>query len=195
MPDQVNSASGTSRSVPGQLPRLDSAWYRGSALVLWTHTLRDRTTGWLDTAAHYRFRELLTHTCARYQLMCPAYVLMPDHLHIVWLGIAPDADQLRATKFLREHLASLLAPHRLQPQAHDRVLREEARTRGALESTCHYVFCNPERAQLVQTWTDWPHLGALIAGYPKIDPRDENYWERFWRIQTVLGEKSVGSGT
>jgi hypothetical protein len=101
---------------------------------------------------------------------------------LVWLGLSPEADQKLATKFFREHLASLLRPHRLQPQAHDRVLRDEARTRGALASTCHYVMSNPERAQLVPHWPDWPHLGALIAGYPNLNPRDEDHWALFWRI-------------
>jgi hypothetical protein len=65
-------------------------------------------------------------------------------------------------------------------------MRDEARTRGALASTCHYVFANPERAQLVQNWSAWPHLGALIAGYPNLNPRDEDYWARFWRIHGKL---------
>jgi hypothetical protein len=37
-------------------------------------------------------------------------------------------------KFLREHLGPALCPHRFQHQAHDHVLREEERTRGAFAS-------------------------------------------------------------
>jgi REP element-mobilizing transposase RayT len=186
MPDEDASTPPHVQGHPGRLPRLDPVWYSGTALVIWTHTVRDRTTGWLDANFHSRFRELLTHACARHHLACPAYVLMPDHLHLVWLGISDDANQLRATKFLREHLASRLTPHSLQPQAHDHVLREEARTRGALASTCHYVFANPERAGLVPAWQAWPHPGAMIAGYPNLDPRDQDYWARFWRIHGKL---------
>ncbi|MEY4489428.1 MAG: hypothetical protein RIQ79_1936 [Verrucomicrobiota bacterium] len=116
MCDQAASVPSAARRAPQQLPRLNSAWYQGTALVLWTHPLRDRETGWLDTGFHARFRELLTHTCARHQISCPAYVLMPDHLHLVWLGISPGTNQLLATKFLREHLAPMLSPHRLQPR-------------------------------------------------------------------------------
>ncbi len=174
------------RRIPGQLPRLEAAWYRGPALILWTHTLRDRATGWLDSSFHFRFRELLAHTCARYHLACPAYVLMPDHLHLVWLGLNSTSDQRIATKFFREHQGKLLAPHSLQPQAHDHIMRENERARDAFTATCHYVWANPERAGLVARWQDWPHLGALIAGYPTLDPRDENFHALFWRIHARI---------
>jgi putative transposase len=175
-----------SRRIPGQLPRLEPTRYRGPALVLWTHTLRDRATGWLDSLFHARFRELLTHVCARYQLACPAYVLMPDHMHLTLLGLASDSDQRQATRLFRQHLGGLLAPHTLQPQPHDHVLREEDRARDAFPATCHYVLANPERAHLVARWQDWPHLGALVPGYPRLDPRDEDYHALFWRIHANI---------
>lgn len=180
------------RRVPGQLPRLAPEWYRGPALILWTHTLRDRATGWLDASFHFRFRELLTHTCARHFIACPAYVLMPDHFHLVWLGLATETDQRIATKFFREHLGRLFAPQSLQPQAHDRVMREQERARDAFTGTCHYVWANPERAGLTKRWQDWPHLGALIAGYPTLDPRDEDFHALFWRIHARVTAEPVG---
>ncbi|MFH1498219.1 MAG: hypothetical protein ABII82_10385 [Verrucomicrobiota bacterium] len=91
-----------------KLPRLERQWYRGRAAALWTHTLHNRTTGWLTPDFHHRFREILLHACARHDLACPAYVLMPDHWHLLWLGVAETSDQLQATKFLREHLAPVL---------------------------------------------------------------------------------------
>ena len=83
------------------LPRLPREWYQGRAAVFWTHTIEDRATGWLDERFHRRVREVLLHTCARYGLACPAYVLMPDHWHLVWLGLTETSDQHTATRFLR----------------------------------------------------------------------------------------------
>jgi len=107
---------------------------------------------------------------------------MPDHWHIAWIGLAETSDQLLATKFLREHLALSLTPLHLQSQAHDHVLRDEERKRGAFQSACHYIFDNPLRAGLVTDWKSWPHLGAMMAGYPTLDPRTTGHWERFWKI-------------
>ena len=175
-----------------KLPRLESAWYHSRAAVFWTHTIEHRATGWLSPEFHSRFREILLHTCARHSLACPAYVIMPDHWHLVWLGLCDDSDQLQATKFLREHVSATLQPVRLQPQAHDHVLRDEERKRGAFQSACHYIFENPPRAELSTDWTVWPYTGAMVSGYPQLDPRESDYWERFWRIHTKLTSPARG---
>src|SRR3954468_1501655 len=117
-----------------KLPRLTAEWYVGPAMVFWSHSLEDRATGWLSDGLHARFREILLHASARESLICPTYVLMPDHLHLVWLGLAAASDQSRATKFLRGMLKPLLAPAQFQDRGHDHVLRGEERTRGAFMS-------------------------------------------------------------
>ncbi|MEM1221847.1 MAG: hypothetical protein AAGH40_03730 [Verrucomicrobiota bacterium] len=87
-----------------RLPRLAPGFYRGTAHVLWTYVVQDRKRDWLDTVFHALFREMLLHTCTRYHLGCARYVLMPDHLHLIFVGAHPSSDQLKATKFLRRHL-------------------------------------------------------------------------------------------
>ena len=86
------------------LPRLAPEFYQGFAAVQWTVTLEPRATGWLDTAFHADFRELLLHAAAREGLFCPAYVLMPDHLHLLWLGMRATSNQLQTMRFLRKYL-------------------------------------------------------------------------------------------
>jgi REP element-mobilizing transposase RayT len=156
-----------------RLPRLAPEFYQGTAHVLWTCVVKERRQGWLDMAFHACFREILLHTCARYQLGCARYVLMPDHLHLLWVGAVPSSDQLKAMKFLRRHL-----PLDWQKQAHDHVLREEERERNAFAETCMYLRHNPVRANLVQSPNDWPFAGSLVPGFPDLDP-----WESdaFWR--------------
>jgi REP element-mobilizing transposase RayT len=144
---------------------------------------------------------LLLHACGREQLFCPAYCLMPDHLHLMWLGLAVASDQLNGMKFLRMYLNRLLAGKQienrkpavnsrsqpptkweLQPQAHDHVLREEERKQNAFASVCFYILANPMRAGLVKTEIDWPFSGAVVPGYPDLYPFQEDYWELFWKI-------------
>jgi hypothetical protein len=170
----------------GKLPRLPREFYRGRAMVFWTHTLEDRAEGWLNERFHHVFREVLLHACARHGLVCPCYVLMPDHWHLVWMGLVGESDQLLSTAFLRKHLANQIAPARLQDRAHDHVLREDERERGSFQEACSYVIHNPERAKLVASWRDWPFLGAMAAGYPDLDPRLDGFWPDFWRIYNRL---------
>lgn len=168
------------------LPRLSREFYQGQAFVLWTHTIEGRTTGWLNEEFHQRFREALLHACHRYELATPVYALMPDHFHVIGLGLQNSSDQWLATAFLRKHLTAHLGAHRLQDRAHDHVLRDSERTRGALEDACTYVFRNPERASLVSDWRNWPYVGSVVPGYPRLDVRKDDYWERFWKIYNRL---------
>ncbi len=82
----------------GSLPRLGPEAYRGLACVHWSMTIDDRKTGWLKPIFYDKFRELLTHTCFRYGLACPIFCLMPDHLHLLGLGLVDSADQRLAMK-------------------------------------------------------------------------------------------------
>jgi REP element-mobilizing transposase RayT len=173
----------------GKLPRLDRHKYQGHAVVFWTNTLEERARGWLTPAFHSKFRELMLHAAAREHLFCPAYCLMPDHLHLVWMGIRRESDQLNAMKFLRTRLEPALGAGReWQHQPHDHVLREEERKRNAFAGFCFYTLANPVRGELVQQERDWPFSGAIIPGYPDVHPMDEGYWELFWKLYVAARE-------
>ncbi len=75
-------------------------------------------------------------------------------------------------------------------QAHDHVLRENEREHGAFMTVAYYILANPERARLTDDWRTYPHLGAIVAGYPTLDPREEDYWERFWKIYALVSSSS-----
>jgi REP element-mobilizing transposase RayT len=183
------------------LPRLERRCYQAFAAVHWTMKVEPPVPGWLTEAFHQDFRTLLLHAGARERLFCPAYCLMPDHLHLMWLGLSVESDQLNGMKFLRMYLNRVLAGRlvenrksavdsrpqpqtkwELQPQAHDHVLREEERKQNAFASVCFYILANPVRAGLVKTEIDWPCSEAVVPGYPDLYPFQEDYWELFWKI-------------
>ncbi len=130
---------------------------------------------------------------------------MPDHLHVMFLGLAMASDQLNGVKFLRLQLNRLLAGEplqksaalsraqprdkwQLQPQAHDHVLREEDRKQGAFASVCFYILANPVRAKLVEKEAEWKFCGAVVPGYPDLHPLREDYWELFWKLYYMQRE-------
>jgi putative transposase len=116
------------------LPRLRREFYQGDAVIFWTMPISNRAEGWLGEPFHAAFREIMLHAAAREGLLCPAYCLMPDHLHWVWMGLRPDTDQRNGVKFVRAQLGRHLKPTRFQHQAHDHVLRPEERQRHAFRS-------------------------------------------------------------
>ena len=174
------------------LPRLPREHYQGDAVVHWTMPIADRGTGWLDATFHARFREVMLHAAAREGLLCPTYCLMPDHMHLIWMGLRLDTDQRNGMKFLREHLAPVLRPFRFQHQAHDHVLREHERRRNAFSAVCHYVLANPVRAELISHDESWPFSGAVVPGYPSLHPTQSGFWPKFWKLHAAARAPDAG---
>jgi putative transposase len=175
------------------LSRLPREYYQANAAVFWTLTIFDRAKDWLTPTFHNRFRELMLHTAAREGLVCPIYCLMPDHLHLVWMGSRLDSDQLNGMSFLRTHLGPELSPFKFQSQSQDKVFREEQRKRNALASVCFYIAANPVRGELVGKLEDWPFTGCMVPGFPKLNPFATDYWPKFWRIYGQLIQPDAGS--
>ena len=182
--------SGTNRSF--YLPRLPREHYQSDAVIHWTMPVAQRGTGWLNESFHARFREIMLHAAAREGLFCPTYCLMPDHIHLVWMGLRRDSDQRNGMKFLREHVGTLLRPHRFQHQAHDHILREEQRRRNVFATVCFYILDNPRRAKLVTRPKDWSYAGALVPGFPEMYLLEEDFWPLFWKLYHVARAPDAG---
>jgi REP element-mobilizing transposase RayT len=184
-PDQAEASnhlhgSGTDRSF--YLQRLPREYYQADAVVHWTMPIALRGTGWLNDAFHAHVREVMLHAAAREGLFCPTYCLMPDHIHLVWMGMRRDSDQKNGIKFLREHLGPKLRPHQFQHQAHDQVLREEQRKRHTFAKVCFYILDNARKEGLVEHPKDWTFCGAAVPGYPAMHPLEDDFWPTFWKI-------------
>jgi putative transposase len=177
------------------LRRLPAEFYRGRAAVHWSMTLEDRKTGWLIPIFYYKFRELLTHAAFRYSFYCPIYCLMPDHIHMLWLGLSDHADQLLAARYLRAQLNRVLEKlgAQLQLQGYDHVLREDERQGEAFEAVVEYIARNPERAGLVPVdgFRTYQYTGCLIPGYPDLSPWRPGYWPLFWRLVNQFGKSGL----
>lgn len=175
------------------LPRLPREYYQADAVVHWTLTVFDRKQGWLTPELHHQFRELMFHAAAREGLVCPIYCLMPDHLHLLWMGLRLDTDQINGMAFLRTHLEPALKPAKFQPQAQDNVLREEERKRNAFAKVCFYIAANPVRADLMKETKTWPYTGCIVPGYPKLNAVAEDFWPTFWKIFPKLRQPDAGN--
>ncbi len=180
------------------LTRLDRRYYQDTAFVHWTLNIQDRRTGWLIPIFYYKFRELLTHTAFRYSIACPIYCLMPDHIHMVWLGLGHGSDQLSAMRYFRKQLAEPLRRlgHDLQRQAFDHVLKEEERLETAFGNLVEYIARNPERKHLVPTdgFREYKFTGCLVPGYPELALWSADFWTRFWRTYSYLRKEGLVRG-
>ncbi len=164
------------------LPRLRREFYEGDAVVFWTLPVAHRAQGWLNDSFHGAFREMTLHSAAREGLLCPAYCLMPDHLHLVWMGLRRETNQRNGMKFFRAQLGAFLKSATFQHQAHDHVLTLAERQRSRFSVACSdYVLLNAYRAGLVKEPSDWPYQGAVVPGYPRVNPFEADFWPWFWK--------------
>ena len=177
------------------LKRLEPEYYQSRAYVHWSLTIQNRQRGWLRPVMLYKFRELLTHTMFRYGLCCPIFVLMPDHFHMMWIGILNESDQLPAIKHFRARLNETLSclSYQLQPQAYENVLKDDDRIENAFHDICEYVARNPERAGLVDVdhYASYKYSGCIVPGYPELKPFADDFWDRFWRAYSYLQKNGL----
>jgi REP element-mobilizing transposase RayT len=177
------------------LRRLPPEFYRGQAYVHWSMTMEERRSGWLIPIFYYKFREILTHTMFRYGVCCPIYCCMPEHIHLLWIGILDGSDQRRAARYFRMQLNPVLQKlgTQFQKQPYDHVLDEEDRQRDAFENVAEYIARNPERRGLVPAdgFRSYRYTGCLAPGYPELTPWKSDYWERFWRTYGWLRDHGM----
>lgn len=179
------SMAGSAAARRDYLRRLPEQAYRGHAKVHWTLSVADRSAQWLSHSSHATWREVLLHAAYRYQIAAPVYCLMPDHAHVLLVGLLPSADQRRALSFLRRFTGPMLAPARWQKQAHDHVLRDEECSSDGFRSIAHYIGQNPVRAGLVGDAAAWPYAGSLMPGMTTLDWRQDDFWPRWWKYYAL----------
>jgi putative transposase len=155
-------------------------------------TIADRRQEWLTNSWYHEFRLILLHACARHTLICPAFCLMPDHFHLLLLGVSQGSDQRLAIRFLRRNVNRTLPDgFRLQHQPFEHVLWPDERECGSFETVAAYIRENPVRAGLATEWAGWPYGGCMLPGYPELDPAESGFWQSFWRIYHKLTEPIV----
>jgi putative transposase len=91
-----------------------------------------------------------------------AYCFMPDHLHVLAIGLTVASDARRFTRSAKQRSGYRHAQEhgeRLwQRYAWDRVLRSDEDTQAVLR----YVLMNPVRAGLVEEPLEYPHSGSMV---------------------------------
>ena len=168
------------------LPRLADEAYHGRQFVHWTMTITDRLTGWLKPDFHSTFLEILRQSADRYDVVLPAYCLMPDHFHLLAAGISTRSDQLRWSRAIRRSINEALLPFRLQKQAYDHILRPAETGPDAFTALALYICENPVRAGLAVSRKDWPYVGSVVPTLPELDPRHEEFRDRWWAYWNAL---------
>jgi REP-associated tyrosine transposase len=144
-------------------PRLANFDYIGRYRYFLTLCAHERDRPFVtDAAVDLVLTEILS-TASNFDFAIPAYVLMPDHAHILAEGCTGTCDLKKFVSLAKQKSAyaySRSAGKRLwQPSFYDHVLRDDESSLRVL----HYIIQNPVRSGLVERCTDYPYLGSATT--------------------------------
>ena len=156
-------------------PRLAPECYIGHRQAFLTICVADRdidlTAG--HTPTHLAF--LMGETAGRTGHLLHAWVIMPDHVHVLAEGRSHTGD-IREWVRLFKHRSSMgyrrrTGRHPLwQRSFYDRILRSEE----PRERVCQYILDNPQRKALCNDWRKWPWSGGHVHEMLMRDGREGN---------------------
>ncbi len=139
--------------------RLRREFYQGSISVAFTLCVAGRKQLFTSAGIVGLFVPFLKEVVERHHFHA-IYCFMPDHLHLISIGIDEKSDHLRGVEDFKQlsgyWLKSRLPLFQWQKSFYDRVLRQTE-----LGTQVRYVIDNPVRKRLVREWRDYPFIGSI----------------------------------
>ena len=173
------------RTHPAHHPHIER--FNEPIIIFLTVCAKDRKPVLATSTVHAGLREAWQTTS---QWRVGKYMIMPDHIHLLWLGLAEGSDQRNGMKHFRQRLNPVLEKlgTALQKQPYDHVLCADERQPAAFEAVVEYIAQNPERAGLVgpDQFRTYPFTNCLMPGFPELTLWQPDFWDRFDRIASSL---------
>ena len=143
--------------------RLKAFHYLGPYRYFLTFCTADRHTAFTDAAVVALVLSQIVRAADEQGFAVIAYCFMPDHVHLLVEGTAPDSD-LRVFCRLAKQYAGFRYKQRThralwQPSYYDHVLRDEEDT----FSVVRYIVENPLLANLAKRADEYPFLGSCTV--------------------------------
>jgi putative transposase len=114
--------------------------------------------------------EAVAKVRSRYPFTIDAYVILPDHLHILWTLPEGDANFSTRWRLIKEAFTrAYIKTHHLPPRSESRRAKGEQaiwqrrfwehaiRDEADFTAHLHYIHYNPVKHGLVAAARDWPH--------------------------------------
>ena len=142
--------------------RLGPASYLGQNSYFLTLCANERSKILANTTPVESVVSVLRTACKSHGFNVYAYCFMPDHLHLVVLGLSDTAGLpsfMQAFKSLAARETRNLGIAKLwQKGFYDHVLRDGE----SIDAAAAYAFLNPVRAGLVWRAEEWPYSGSFM---------------------------------
>ena len=146
------------RERPHRLPR---ASYRGEVAVAFTARLARGSFPIDNAGVCGAVITALATAASRHACAVPVYCFMPDHVHLVLMGVTTASDTWKAMTAFKQRsgywLSQYLPGTHWQKDFYDHVLLDDSELRAAMA----YIAANPVRAGLVCELGEYPLTGSI----------------------------------
>jgi len=141
--------------------RLPPSSYVGQIAISFTACVEYRRRVFHNPSDIEPFIKMMQDQFARFECLAPIYCFMPDHLHVITMGMTHRAGGKRAMDafkyFSGNYLYSKGNPFCWQDDFHDRIIRRSEEWRNKV----FYIFQNPVLARLVEDPWTYPLTGTI----------------------------------
>jgi len=139
--------------------RLPRECYRGRVSASFTLCIEPRELFFTTSPIVRVFVGFLGKVAEKYNFQA-LYCFMPDHVHLILLGVSSDADLLRGVGQFKQATGYYLTRDypgiRWQRSFYDRIIRLQE-----LPTHVVYILDNPVRWGLAADWRKYPFTGAI----------------------------------
>jgi putative transposase len=137
-----------------RLPREASI---GRVTVMFTLCVINRAPALADPSLVRRLVDQLESATAKHWCTVPIYTFMPDHIHLLMLGLNEDSDTYAAMATFGHEIGMRVGDVKFQKDFYDRIVRWFE----GWEKEAWYIACNPVRAGLTEDPLKWPFTGSI----------------------------------
>ena len=124
--------------------------------------------------------DTLRKEAAAHDFAIHAYCVMPQHLHVLAVGMSPASDLLMFLKNLKQKTAYEFRRrfHRdlWQKKFYDHILRHS----DSVERVAAYIWMNPVRKGFCETPQEYPHSGSFVLDW-KRETAPVDAWVPPWK--------------
>jgi len=140
--------------------RLEAADYKGYRAYSLTLCAYGRTRPFIEAASVAMVLSQILRVAEEQRVEVLAYCFMPDHLHLVLITHAADADLQRFVRLAKQRSGFTFSRATGRRLWQDSYFDRTVRNLEDLPALVEYAIRNPLRAKLVRAPTDYPHWGA-----------------------------------
>jgi putative transposase len=163
--------------------RLDAARYKGARWYFVTFCCAGRGPVFGDAERAPWMVEVLRQEATSHGFAVYAYCVMPDHVHVLVMGMGEASDLLMFLKILKQKTAYQFQKKfqrgLWQKRFYDHVLREN----DSVERVAAYIWMNPVRAGFCKDGREYPYSGSFVVDW-KREAAPVEAWVPPWKETT-----------